>query len=167
MSWLRRALAYCNLVSPQVFTGAVPFNNSLPTVAMLAIMGGKRPSRPTHPALTDKLWILIERCWNQDPRSRPEVSEVLQILPNPSVSHPFRLPSIREPDRFLIYSMNSPAWKRLIDIVHPRSTEECISLLTSTVTNPDEVEIVERLCGNDAQALIDVINEVIFHIFHP
>ena len=164
MSWLRRALAYCNLASPQVFTGAVPFNDSLPTVAMLAIMGGKRPSRPTHPALTDELWILIEHCWNQDPRSRPEVSEVLQVLPNPSVSHPFQLSSIREPDSFLVYSMSPPAWKLLID--HHNSTDKRISLLTSTVTNPDEVEIVERLCGNDAQVLIDVINEVNFHICH-
>ena len=42
-----RALAYYRLASPQVFTGAVPFNNSLPAVAM-SIMCGRRPSRPTH-----------------------------------------------------------------------------------------------------------------------
>ena len=60
--------------------------------------------------------------------------------------------------------MSPPPWKQLID--HSLSMDERISLLTSTVTNPDEVEIMERLCGNDAQALIDVIDEVNFHNFH-
>ena len=80
MSWFRRTLAYCNLISPQVFTGAVPFSNGLPAAAMLAIMSGKRPPRPTHPSLTEKLWILIQCCWYQNPRSRPEISEVLNVL---------------------------------------------------------------------------------------
>ena len=131
---------------------------------MLAIMGGKRPSRPAHQALTDELWTLMQRCWNQDPHSRPEVSEALKFLPIALVSHPFQLSSILKPDSFLVYSTSPPAWKQLID--HPLSTDERIFLLTSTLTNPDEVEIVGRLRGNDAQAFIDVIDEVTFHIFH-
>ena len=47
---------------------------------MLEIMRGERPPRPTHPALKDQLWVLMRRCWDQDPRSRPEVVEVSQIL---------------------------------------------------------------------------------------
>lgn len=64
----------------QVFTGAIPFSNSLPAVAALAIMGGERPPRPTHLALTDRLWSLLQQCWDQDPRLRPNISEVLRIL---------------------------------------------------------------------------------------
>ena len=74
----------------QAFTGAVPFNNSLPVAAMLAVMSGKRPSQPTHPALTDQLWTLMQRFWNQDPRLRPDVSEALQLLSTSSVYHSFR-----------------------------------------------------------------------------
>jgi len=76
----RRALAYCHLVSPQAFTGAVPFSNSLPAAAMLAIMAGKRPPRPMHQSFTNHLWTLMQRCWDQNPHSRPEVSEVFRVL---------------------------------------------------------------------------------------
>ena len=78
-----RAVAYCRLAPPQVFTGAVPFNNSLPAAAMLAIMGGRRPSQPTHPDFTDELWKLMRRCWDQEPHLRPDVSEVLKVLHGP------------------------------------------------------------------------------------
>ena len=76
------ALAYHLRYSLQVFTGAVPFGNSLSPVCTLAIMGGDRPSRPVHPALTNNLWTSMQRCWNQDLHLRPEVSEVLEVLNN-------------------------------------------------------------------------------------
>jgi len=68
------------MVMIEGFTGAVPFDGSLPAVAMVAIMDGKRPPRPTHQAFTDQLWQLTQRCWDQNPHSRPEVSEVLKVL---------------------------------------------------------------------------------------
>ena len=74
---MNRDLVY---TSTQVFTGVVPFNNKPPVATMVAIMGGKRPQRPEHPAFTDELWTLIQRCWDQDPHSRPEVSEALRVL---------------------------------------------------------------------------------------
>ena len=74
----QRTFAYCHSVSLQVFTGAVPFSNSLPTATMLAIMDGRRPPRPDHPQLTDHLWVLMQRCWDQNPLSRPEISEVFK-----------------------------------------------------------------------------------------
>ena len=46
----------------------------------LAIKGGARPPRPTHPDLTDELWALTERCWDADPRKRPRISAVLKNL---------------------------------------------------------------------------------------
>ena len=75
-----RISANCNSEPLQAFTGAVPFNHSLPAAATLAIMGGKRPPRPTHQQFTDQLWTLMQRCWDQNPRSRPEVSEVFKVL---------------------------------------------------------------------------------------
>ena len=77
---LRLALAHCDFVSPQVFTGAIPFDDSSTEVASLAIMSGKRPCRPSHSSFTDGLWIFTQRGWDQDPRLRPKVSEVFDIL---------------------------------------------------------------------------------------
>ena len=60
----------------KVVTGAVPFSDKPPRAAMLAIVGGDRPPRPTHPALTDGLWALTKRCWNKEPRLRPPVLRI-------------------------------------------------------------------------------------------
>ena len=53
-------------VQTKVFTGAVPFSDQSPHAAMVAIAGGERPPRPTHPTLTDRLWTLTRRCWDQE-----------------------------------------------------------------------------------------------------
>jgi hypothetical protein len=44
------------------------------------ILSGKRPRRPAHPGFTDKLWDLIQRCWDQKPQLRPAISEVVCYL---------------------------------------------------------------------------------------
>ena len=43
-------------------------------------MRGDRPERPVHPELTDGLWDLMQRCWSQELRSRPNMPEVLDVL---------------------------------------------------------------------------------------
>ena len=47
---------------------------------MFDVMNGIRPSRPTHRQFTDDLWELMQRSWDQDPESRPEVSLILEAL---------------------------------------------------------------------------------------
>jgi len=69
-----------SLIRAKAFTGAVPFSGKPPRAAMLAIVGGERPPRPTHPTFTNGSWILTQRCWNQEAHLRPQVSEVLQVL---------------------------------------------------------------------------------------
>ena len=91
-----------------MFTGAIPFNNSLPAVAALAIMGGERPPRPTHLALTDRLWLLLQRCWNQDPQLRPNISEVLRVLV-PSVPYSIGLPTLDDEKELPGSGATSPA----------------------------------------------------------
>lgn len=76
--------------SIQVFTGAVPFSNLSSFMAMLAVTRDKRPPRPTHPTFTENLWKLMQRCWDPDPKLRPEAPEVLQTLVTLSVIHSFR-----------------------------------------------------------------------------
>jgi len=80
IGYLYWALTYCHPVLSQAFTGAVPFSDHRPAAAIFAIMGGKRPFRPIHPSFTDELWALTQRCWDQDPHLRPEVSEVFKVL---------------------------------------------------------------------------------------
>lgn len=64
----------------QVFTDTVPFGDDPPVSAMLAITRGRRPHRPTHIAFTEELWLLMQRCWDHNPHSRPEMLEVSQAL---------------------------------------------------------------------------------------
>ena len=45
-------------------------------------------------------------------------------------------------------------------ISHPLSTVERISLITAIFSDRNEVEVVGNLSGCDAQAFVDVINEV-------
>ena len=66
----------------KVLTGAVPFRGERSTAAAFAIMDGRRPPRPTHPIFSEELWSLVKRCWDHDPRWRPEVVEVLDTLLN-------------------------------------------------------------------------------------
>ena len=87
-------LAHCRFIPIQVFTGAVPFGDRPSLMAVLVMTQGERPPRPTHPAFTEILWTLMQRCWDHEPHLRPEVSEVLQILLTPSVPHSSGHPSV-------------------------------------------------------------------------
>jgi hypothetical protein len=52
---------------------------------MLAVSAGKRPERPSvegRRPISDKLWILVELCWSQNPQERPTMSGVLNIMKN-------------------------------------------------------------------------------------
>jgi len=79
----RRTLTNCRLALVQVFTSAVPFSDYSSVTAVVTIIQGGRPARPTYPTFTENLWKLMQRCWSHDPRLRPEVSEVLRVLLTP------------------------------------------------------------------------------------
>ena len=128
-----RPLVYCRFESIQAFTHAVPFYTTSSVTAMLAIMNGKRPPRPTHPTFTEDLWTLMQRCWHQDPTSRPQISEVVQIL-----TLPFR--------------------KRLTS--RTLAADERIGLLATIFSDDDQVKMIRPASGNDTQTFIDVIYEV-------
>ncbi|KAF9644753.1 kinase-like protein [Thelephora ganbajun] len=125
------------MVMIEVFTGAAPFNDCSPPMAMLEIIRGRRPQRPKHSAVTGRLWELIQRCWNQDPKLRPDAAEVLKEL----------------------FACNLPAWKRLIG--HTLSTEGRVRLMASIFSDRNEVEVFEHLSKDDAQAFVNVVDEVL------
>ncbi|KAG6914468.1 hypothetical protein DXG01_017089 [Tephrocybe rancida] len=76
----------------EIFSCDVPFPDLHPYPIMLQVIEGQRPARPAQCkhwktpcvelGLNDKLWGLIERCWDADPERRPSMSTVLQELPS-------------------------------------------------------------------------------------
>ena len=64
----------------KAFTGAVPFDDKSPDAVISAIVSGDRPSRPTHSGLTDELWKVIQRCWDQEAQKRPNALEISRSL---------------------------------------------------------------------------------------
>ena len=117
-----------------MFTGAVPFNGSSSFVAVLAITEGRRPPRPTHPTFTDNLWVLMQRCWDQDPHLRPGVLEALQVLlamtkgrRPPRLTHPIFADDSRT-------SMQRRQDRNLR--MHPEALEAVQASLTSLVPRP-------------------------------
>ena len=129
--------------------------------AIYSVAQGKRPQRPAHPYVTGGLWKLIQRCWDERPRLRPEASEILQILLYSSVPHVLLRSPVRRLDHTFVPS-NPPAWKRLISPALPQN--ERIDLISSIFSDCDEFEIFKYLSGEDSQAFVDVTYEVSIRI---
>ena len=60
----------------KAFTCAVPFSDKSPRAAISVIISGDRPSRPAHSGLTDKLWKVTQRCWDQEADQRPRALRI-------------------------------------------------------------------------------------------
>ncbi|KAF9778334.1 kinase-like domain-containing protein [Thelephora terrestris] len=128
------------MVMVEVFTGAVPFYGQPAAAVVLDIMKGKRPERPRHPSFTVQLGVLMERCWKQDPSSRPEAVDVL-----------FGLRSVQN---------DQPTWRRLIS--NTLAKHERISLIDKIFSDPNQAKTVSNLSRDDTQIFVDKINEASF-----
>lgn len=69
-----------NRADPQLFAGHVPFRGTHQLGAIYSLATGDRPPRPDHPELSDDIWNLIRRCWNDNPSNRPPIETVLATL---------------------------------------------------------------------------------------
>jgi len=67
----------------KVFTGEVPFSDSIAVGTITNVIAGGRPERPTHPSFTDRLWTLTQQCWRQEPEDRPQMDQVIEQLSVP------------------------------------------------------------------------------------
>ncbi|KAK1227557.1 hypothetical protein PQX77_009467 [Marasmius sp. AFHP31] len=66
----------------EIYTTLLPFHE-LPNDAavMLRVLSGECPMRPTgNLELDDRMWNIMEACWNPNPASRPKVTEVLERI---------------------------------------------------------------------------------------
>lgn len=141
----------------KAFTGAVPFGDRFAPAAMTAIIGGKRPPRPTHPSFTDELWKLTEQCWDQDRRSRPRTMEVLLSL-TPLVyerrSHSGSPPVIADVQTAIVSDI-----QRRLENLDP-SNEEYRPLLYALLDHPDLKPHIDGLRKGDLQGSIEFLNKV-------
>ena len=67
------------MLSVEVFTGKIPFEEQENEAVALCISRGGRPEMPDNAqavGLTDEIWNLIESCWQQNPEKRPTMEEV-------------------------------------------------------------------------------------------
>jgi len=58
-------------------------------MVLTEIQNGKRPRKPANAAslgITDSIWLLLEQCWDWEPKCRPESSHVLSVLREASQS---------------------------------------------------------------------------------
>lgn len=71
------------LVILQVLTGEPPFRNVNPLELNSYVLRGGRPDKPTDAediGISDRLWNLMQRCWDNDKTRRPLIKEVTDTI---------------------------------------------------------------------------------------
>lgn len=69
------------MLGAEVFTGKIPFEELRNEVVLLHISRGNRPEMPRNAhavGLTVEMWKVLESCWQQNPKKRPEMREVVK-----------------------------------------------------------------------------------------
>ena len=65
----------------EVFTGKIPFEEQKNEAVVLRISQGGRPEMPENAqavGLTDEMWKILDSCWQQTPKKRPTMEEVVR-----------------------------------------------------------------------------------------
>ena len=44
------------------------------------MLNGRRPPRPDHPELSDRIWEMMNGCWESAPSRRRAIAEVIAVL---------------------------------------------------------------------------------------
>ena len=44
------------------------------------MLNGRRPGRPGHPELSDRVWKVIKGCWKDSPAKRKTMARVVTVL---------------------------------------------------------------------------------------
>ena len=66
------------MVVYETVTGRVPFYEHRDFAVAMKIFGGERP--PREASFTDRLWKMLELCWDSQSEARPSIEEVLRCL---------------------------------------------------------------------------------------
>jgi hypothetical protein len=68
------------MLAVEAFTGKVPFGNMKNESVVIQIIRGRRPDKPLAAdqlGLTVEMWKFVEKCWNQNPKKRPDIEKVV------------------------------------------------------------------------------------------
>jgi len=79
----------------QIFAGKVPFSDENVVAAVFSMWKGRRPARPHHPELSDRLWKMIKGCWKVNPSQRKTITEVVAILEGEATARRSKLHLLR------------------------------------------------------------------------
>ena len=74
----------------QTFAGQVPFSDKRTVAAVVSMWNGRRPARPNHPEVSNRLWRTIQRCWKVVPGQRMTIVEVVAVLEEEVTAHQSR-----------------------------------------------------------------------------
>ncbi|KAJ7646792.1 kinase-like domain-containing protein [Roridomyces roridus] len=125
-------------VCVELYTGRPPFAKLNQAAALLAIVSGQRPERPSGtPVMSDKLRNFISECWSENPAVRPTADAAVQNVAVPVLRKPkavlsqqrlfFKLASLKDdtspPTSPLskIFGLEPSARERLLERYrHPR-----------------------------------------------
>jgi serine/threonine protein kinase len=66
------------MVIYETISGNLPFHNDADLTVFVKVIQGKRP--PRGPKFRKDLWMMLEQCWESQPRNRPSVGDVLRFL---------------------------------------------------------------------------------------
>ena len=80
-----------------MLTGTLPFGTLSGSEVVFKVMEGKKPSKPTNAlelGLSDKVWELLEDCWQTQRTLRPSIKGVLDCV-KAAASICGTLPSVR------------------------------------------------------------------------
>ena len=69
------------MLAVEVFTGKIPFGEQKNEAAVLRISQGGRPEMPQNAqetGLTADIWNVLQSCWQQNPKKRPTMQEVVR-----------------------------------------------------------------------------------------
>ena len=127
----------------EVLSGRAPFACHKEYVVMRKVVDGERPERPKEVWFTDDIWRTIEQCWLPQPGSRPTVAAVFECLERVSLAT-----TIDCQQRLITGSFSHGELPFLLQVVF---------------WNREPTDIIQRLQGGDAQALVDTLNEVRYH----
>ena len=133
-----------------------PFSDHIPQAAITAIISGGRPPRPMHSGLTDGLWELMNKCWDQDRHNRPRMLEVLLAL-NPFTNecpHPNGLPPVTADVPTQISDI-----RQRLEGLEP-SNEEYRPLLYAFLSHRNLKPYIDRPQNDDSQRFVELLDEV-------
>jgi len=64
----------------EVFSAKPPFAGRIEAAVIFSVFNNDRPSRPVHSEVTDRVWAMIQSCWDRDPFQRMTAADAVNIL---------------------------------------------------------------------------------------